>query len=107
MGSAIALGMSLLRWFVGSEAGRLVLVVVVAAALGFVAEQRAWHRGYAAHETEMAEAAAAAERKRTEDDARLQGLSDAELCRDYLRARGMPIDACDQLRGVSGGQSEP
>lgn len=59
-----------------------------------------YQAGYAAHETEMAIAAANAEKERRDDDARLQSLSDYDLCTGYLRARGMPVDACDQLRGL-------
>lgn len=56
---------------------------------------------------EMARQAADAERERIKDDAKLRSLSDYDLCVGALRSRGMPIAACDELRGVSGEQPEP
>lgn len=47
---------------------------------------------------------AAADRKseieRKGDDAKLRNMSDYDLCVDGLRSRRLPIDACEQLRGV-------
>lgn len=45
-----------------------------------------------------------AERDRNKSDAKLQALSDYDLCVQSLRSRGMRIDACEQLRGLPGGQ---
>ncbi|MDQ0996855.1 hypothetical protein QFZ34_002037 [Phyllobacterium ifriqiyense] len=46
-----------------------------------------------------------AERDRNKSDAKLQALSDFDLCVQSLRSRGMPVDACEQLRGLP--KSEP
>lgn len=47
---------------------------------------------------------AAADRKteleRKNDDAKLRGMSDYDLCVGGLRSRGLSIDPCDELRGV-------
>ena len=51
----------------------------------------------------IAEQAAAdrkAEMERKGDDATLRSKSDYELCADGLRSRRLPIDACEQLRGL-------
>lgn len=45
-----------------------------------------------------------AERDRNKSDAKLQALSDYDLCVKSLRSRGMRVDACEQLRGLSGSQ---
>lgn len=50
---------------------------------------------------EMARATVEAEKERNSDDAILRGTSDYDLCVGSLRARGMPVDACEQLRGLS------
>jgi len=41
-----------------------------------------------------------AERERGKDDEKLRGLSDYDLCVVALRRRGLPIDQCDELRGL-------
>lgn len=49
----------------------------------------------------VAEQAAAdrkAETERKKDDAAIRNKTDFDLCVDALRARRVPIDACDQLR---------
>lgn len=46
-----------------------------------------------------------AERDRNQSDAKLQALSDFDLCVQSLRSRGMPVDACEQLRGIQ--ESKP
>lgn len=56
--------------------------------------------GKSAAMAEMAVAAARAEMQRKGDDASLQTKTDFELCVLGLRSNGMPVDACDQLRGV-------
>ncbi|MDX0127402.1 hypothetical protein GOC15_22770 [Sinorhizobium meliloti] len=53
--------------------------------------------------TLIAEQAAAnrkAELERKNDDAKLRGMSDYDLCVDGLRSRGLSIDPCNELRGV-------
>ena len=49
---------------------------------------------------EMAVKAAEVEIKRKGDDAILQTKTDYQLCVLGLRANGMPVDACEQLRGL-------
>lgn len=56
--------------------------------------------GKSAAIAEMAVAAARAEMQRKGDDASLQTKTDYELCVLGLRSNGLPVDACDQLRGV-------
>lgn len=41
-----------------------------------------------------------AEFERKGDDAKLRQMSDFDLCVAHLRGRGLPIDACESLRGV-------
>lgn len=61
--------------------------------------------GYDKHIAETAAANAKAELERIGDDATLQRLSDHDLCVLGLRGGGMPVDACEQLRGLQGGGS--
>ncbi|MEJ1118855.1 hypothetical protein V9K92_10305 [Phyllobacterium sp. CCNWLW109] len=49
---------------------------------------------------EQLQSDAQAERDRNKSDAKLQALSDFDLCIQSLRSRGMPVDACEQLRGL-------
>ncbi len=43
-----------------------------------------------------------AERERAKDDAKLRDLSDYDFCTLALRRRGLPVDQCDELRGLPG-----
>ena len=54
--------------------------------------------GYDQHVAEIAAADSKAELERKGDDAALRGKSDYDLCVLGLRGRGLPVDACDQLR---------
>lgn len=56
--------------------------------------------GKSAAIAEMAVAAAKAEIQRKGDDASLQTKTDFQLCVLGLRSSGVPVDACEQLRGV-------
>ncbi|WP_281929393.1 hypothetical protein [Roseibium album] len=78
--------------------GALVCLALVVG-VNFYGEMR-WRAGYEAYRLEMLEAAAEAERNRIEDDARLKDLSLPDLCADYLGSRGMPVEDCEQLRGL-------
>jgi len=41
-----------------------------------------------------------AEKERGKDDAKLRGLTNYDFCVLGLRRRGMPVEQCDELRGV-------
>jgi hypothetical protein len=56
--------------------------------------------GYDKRIAEEAVATAKADAERRGDDAKLQGLSDYDLCVTGLRASRMPIEPCSVLRGV-------
>lgn len=56
--------------------------------------------GYEKHVAEMAAASVRAEMERKGDDAKLQGMSDYDLCAVGLRGSGVPVSACDALRGL-------
>ncbi len=95
---------TLLATLLGSDTGRRA-VLVCAIALALLAgitwlHHSAYRQGREAVEAEAAKAAATAERERIKDDARLQGLSDYQLCADYVGARGLPDDTCKSLRRV-------
>lgn len=76
-----------------------LLCLAVLSGIWIYGETR-WRAGYAAYEAEIAEGAAEAERARVQDDTQIKGLSDLDLCRRYLRSRGLPDEACEQLRGL-------
>lgn len=107
IGFLLSAASGLVQFFTKSRIGQILLLIALAGAGMVWLNNHAFERGVEAHKAQMAAAAAQAERERIDDDARLQGLSDFDLCRDYLRSRGMPIDACGHLRGVSGEQFEP
>ncbi len=91
-----------LLWFVRSKSGRtIVLGLAIAAGLFLVA--RGIHQaGQKAEQVRQLRETLQVERKRNEDDAHLQSLSDYDLCVEYLDARGMSADPCEQLRGLPG-----
>jgi hypothetical protein len=76
------------------------LCVAAALAAGWWHGRAQFNAGYEAHQTEMARAAAEAEKERRDDDARLQGLSDDGLCREYFGTPCLHYDSSDQLRRV-------
>lgn len=81
---------------------RVIVILAALLALGLFAVLRhQFQAGYAARENEEIRATLQAEQERNRDDARRRHLSDHDLCVEYLGARGLPIDACSSLRGVS------
>lgn len=64
-------------------------------------------QGYNRRIAEVAVANAKAELERKNDDAKIQNSSDYDLCVLGLRGSGLPIDACEQLRGVQPEQPKP
>ncbi|MCA1298048.1 hypothetical protein [Stappia indica] len=92
----IAALLSVLR----SKAGLVGLLMVGVMVAAWWHGRTQYRAGYQAHETEMAVAAAQAEKERQHDDTRLRNLSDHDLCVEYLGARGMPVVGCDRLRGL-------
>lgn len=89
-----------LDWF-KIAAGAAVGAIVAGTAAYHVGQWRGDQAGYDRRVAEAAAAAAKAEIERKGDDARLQRLGDYDLCVLGLRGNGMPVDACEQLRGVS------
>ena len=82
---------------ISAAAGAIVAGLIVAPFATAIGE----HKGYQQHVAEMAIADGKAELERKGDNAKLQGMSDYDLCVVGLRGNGMPIVACEQLRGVS------
>lgn len=50
--------------------------------------------------TEQLHDAIKSEKERGKDDAKLRGLTNYDFCVLGLRRRGMPVEQCDELRGV-------
>ena len=80
----------------GAAAGIAATYAVAALVMVPAAKQEAKSAAIA----EMAVAAAKAEIQRKGDDASLQTKTNYELCVLGLRSNGLPVDACEQLRGV-------
>lgn len=77
--------------------GALIAAVPVAYAIG---HWKGDSQGYNRRVAEVAAADVKAELERKGDNAKLRGMSDYDLCVSGLRGSGMPVDACEQLRGV-------
>ncbi|MCF6112014.1 hypothetical protein [Mesorhizobium muleiense] len=77
--------------------GTLIAAVPVAYLVG---HDRGDDAGYDRRVAETAAADLKAELERKGDNAKLRGMSDYDLCVSGLRGSGMPVDACEQLRGV-------
>lgn len=82
---------------IGGAAAGITATYAVAALVMVPAAKR---EGKSAAIGEMAVAAAKAEIQRKGDDASLQTKTNYELCVLGLRSNGLPVDACEQLRGV-------
>jgi hypothetical protein len=82
---------------IGGAAAGIAATYAVAALVMVPAAKR---EGKSAAMAEIAVAAAKAEKQRKGDDASLQTKTDYELCVLGLRSNGLPVDACDQLRGL-------
>lgn len=82
---------------IGGAAAGIAATYAVASLVMVPAAKR---EGKSAAIAEMAVAAAKAESQRKGDDASLQTKTDFQLCVLGLRSNGLPVDACDQLRGV-------
>ncbi|NTE67326.1 hypothetical protein G6M85_17110 [Agrobacterium tumefaciens] len=80
--------------------GAVVGVVATYAVASLIMVPAAKREGKSAAIAEMAVAAAKVEMQRKGDDASLQTKTDYELCVLGLRSNGLPVDACEQLRGV-------
>lgn len=73
-----------------------VVFVVATMIFGLILYQR----GRTSVLTQQAVAAASAEKDRVKGDAKLRSLPEYDLCVRYLRSSRLPIEPCDELRGV-------
>lgn len=73
-----------------------IVGAAVAYGFGYVAGDSS---GYDRRVAEVAIADGKATTERRGDDAALRKMSDYDLCLVGLRGSGMPVDACEQLRG--------
>lgn len=80
--------------------GAVAGVAATYAVASLVMVPAAKREGKSAAIAEMAVSATKIEMERKGDDASLQTKTDYELCVLGLRSGGLPVDACDQLRGV-------
>lgn len=80
--------------------GAVAGIAATYAVASLVMVPAAKQEGKAAAIAEMAVAAAKVEMRRKGDDASLQTKTNYELCILGLRSNGLPVDACEQLRGV-------
>ncbi|MDP9560493.1 UNVERIFIED_ORG: hypothetical protein J2740_001682 [Rhizobium nepotum] len=80
--------------------GAIAGVAATYAVASLVMVPAAKREGKSAAIAEMAVAAAKVEIQRKGDDASLQTKTDYELCVLGLRSGGLPVDACEQLRGM-------
>lgn len=83
-------------------AGAALGAVVAGSLVYGIAYWRGNSAGYDRHVAEVAVADQKASIRRKHDDAALQSMSDYDLCVAGLGGSGMPIDACEQLRGIRG-----
>ncbi|QBJ13179.1 hypothetical protein EYD00_07125 [Agrobacterium sp. 33MFTa1.1] len=82
---------------IGGAAAGVAATYAVASLVMVPAAKR---EGRSAALSEIAIAAAKVEMQRKGDDASLQTKTDYELCVLGLRSNGVPVDACEQLRGL-------
>lgn len=81
--------------------GGALLGAIVAAAIAYpIGHLRGDHAGYNRRIAEQAVADTKAEAERKGDDAKIGNMADYDLCVASLTRRGMPVEPCDELRGV-------
>ncbi|TYC48697.1 hypothetical protein FMN50_26975 [Rhodobacterales bacterium] len=90
------------RRVLGNKYAVGALLVIAAGVAVWTYGNIRWSAGYDAYEQKTGKAAAEAERARIKDDSELQALSDYDLCARYLRARGLSVAACTELRRLPG-----
>ncbi|WP_281928483.1 hypothetical protein [Roseibium album] len=95
------------RRLLGSKIGLGALLCLAAVIGAKIYGETRWRDGYEAYRLEVDKADARVERSRIKDEIRLKGITDADLCVEYLRSRGLPVSSCEQLRGVSAERPEP
>lgn len=101
MGAALDLLYLALKHWKAVVVGALITAIPLAFLIG---QGRGDTAGYQRRVAETAAANIKAEMERKGDDAKLQTLSDYDLCVAGLRGNGMSVDACEQLRGLPEGQ---
>lgn len=80
---------------------KIALGALVGALIGYQVGHWQGHRaGYEKLVAQTAAQTVKAEAVRRGDDAKLQGMSDYDLCVVGLRASRMSVEPCDVLRGV-------
>lgn len=78
-----------------------VLAVIGACLVTLALYQLGKSDGYADAITDQLQSSIKAERERAVDDAKLRDLSDYDFCKLALNRRGLPVEQCEQLRGLA------
>lgn len=92
---------SILGWAIENWKAVAIGALVLAVPVGYtIGHWRGDNAGYARHKAEIAVADAKAAAARSKDNEVLRNSSDYDLCVGYLRAQRLPVDDCEQLRGV-------
>jgi hypothetical protein len=81
-------------------AGAIIAALVIAPIAYEIGHYKGDKAGYDRYKAEQAVANAKVEAVRKQDDAVIRNKDDYTICVDYLRARKLSIDACEQLRGL-------
>lgn len=78
-----------------------VLGAIVAGVIAYgIGHAKGDTQGYNRRIAEQAVADTKTEAERKGDDAKIGSMADFDLCVASLRGRGMPVGACDELRGL-------
>jgi hypothetical protein len=80
--------------------GALAGAIIAAAITYPIGHMSGDRQGYNRRIAEQAVADTKAEAERKGDDAKIGSMADFDLCVASLRGRGMPVSACDELRGL-------
>lgn len=81
----------------GAALAGAVIAAVIAYPIGHSIGDR---QGYNRRIVEQAVADTKAEAERKGDDAKIGSMADYDLCVASLKRRGMPVELCDELRGL-------
>ena len=80
--------------------GFLVGASIVGGAAYWLGRSQGDSQGYARYAAEQSVKDLGIEKSRKRYDEHVQNLDDYTFCVESLHARGLPVDACEQLRGI-------
>lgn len=100
MFESILLAVKTAKYWIIAGSGAIVGGLVAGSVAYWIGHAKGDTQGYARYAAEQAVHDHRIEQERKENDIAIQSQSDYDACVSSLERRGLPIDACEQLRGI-------